>query len=321
MPRNAMKNRDRGMRFLKENNKSEVIVKIKQLEAFRAIMLLGSTKAAAEHLNMTQSAVSRLLSQLEEEIGLTLFVRSKGRLFSKPEATHLLSNTANVLEQVSDLAAKVDDLKRGRYNHQLIRVAVPYTLAIHFMPRILKEFSQLYPNTVVEILSGDYQYIARLVESGGADFGFIRRTGPVKMEFEKVVESGFVCVLPENHALGKSEALTLSGLKNLPIIFTGRRTALRESVEKMFQALGVRPRIGYEVHSVGVACELVRYGLGISLASELIVKTYNESGLHLVSILEFEPHEYGFVYRANKAISDLERRLLMLMGDALLKVA
>ena len=67
---------------------------LKQLEAFKAIMSTGSTIGAATRMGLSQSAVSRLLSQLEEALGFALFLRKKGRLMATPEAEELLAEVA-----------------------------------------------------------------------------------------------------------------------------------------------------------------------------------------------------------------------------------
>jgi DNA-binding transcriptional LysR family regulator len=64
----------------------------KQLEVFQAVMASGSTTGAAQRLDLSQSAVSRLLAQFEEDLGLRLFVREKGRLVPTGEAEALLQD-------------------------------------------------------------------------------------------------------------------------------------------------------------------------------------------------------------------------------------
>ncbi|WP_194088884.1 LysR family transcriptional regulator [Vibrio hibernica] len=70
---------------------------IKQLMALKAIMATGTTKSAASHLGLSQSGVSRLLTQLESELNLELFERRKGRLIVKPESRNLLVNALQSL--------------------------------------------------------------------------------------------------------------------------------------------------------------------------------------------------------------------------------
>ena len=83
----------------------------KQLEIFKTIMDTGSTIAAAAQLGLSQSAISRQLASLEEEIGRELFLRDKGRLIPRPEAHLLVDEVDDVAESVARLRVKVGDVR------------------------------------------------------------------------------------------------------------------------------------------------------------------------------------------------------------------
>ncbi|NKC52337.1 LysR family transcriptional regulator [Ochrobactrum cytisi] len=100
-------------------------MKIKDLEAFRAVMSTGSTQAAAELLGISQSAVSRRLTQLESDFEQELFFRDGSRLMPSRINGLLEPRIADVLERVSMLQQAVNDLKTGRFSEALLRVAVP----------------------------------------------------------------------------------------------------------------------------------------------------------------------------------------------------
>ena len=84
---------------------------VKQLEAFKAIMRSGSTTAAAARLDLSQSAVSRLLTQLEAELGLELFAREKGRLIPTPEAIGLLDSVEDAVDGVQRVQHVAEELR------------------------------------------------------------------------------------------------------------------------------------------------------------------------------------------------------------------
>ena len=138
---------------------------IKQLEVFTAIMSLGSTKAAAESLGQSQSAISRMLAQLEADLGLELFIRSKGRLLAKPEAAELLISAVDIMERVNGMARHAEEIRLGRFRNQLVKVAVPYTLALNYMPRLIERLMAENPGIVFEVLMGSYVSIESKVEN------------------------------------------------------------------------------------------------------------------------------------------------------------
>lgn len=106
-------------------------VNLKQLEAFQAIMATGSTIGAATRMDLSQSAVSRLLTQLEEHLGFSLFLRRKGRLMATPEAQELLGQVSALVDNLQRVQRLADELRVGRSQRSLLRVAVPTLSLIH----------------------------------------------------------------------------------------------------------------------------------------------------------------------------------------------
>ncbi|MGF1754786.1 LysR family transcriptional regulator, partial [Vibrio makurazakiensis] len=115
---------------------------IKQLAALKAIMTTGSTSGAALQLGLSQSGISRLLSQLEQELDLELFDREKGRLKIKPENKNLLTNALKSLDQLELLYEEANEIKKGEQSKETIKIAVPYTFASSLIPQILLKLYQ-----------------------------------------------------------------------------------------------------------------------------------------------------------------------------------
>lgn len=127
---------------------------LKQLEALHAIMAGGSTIAASERLGLSQSAVSRLLTQLEEDLGLRLFVREKGRLLATPEAHALVHDAQSLVESARCFRRHSEQLRLAGLKRRLLKVALPSTLAMHLMPSVAQRFMREHPDVVLEVLSG-----------------------------------------------------------------------------------------------------------------------------------------------------------------------
>ena len=109
-------------------------MKIRQIEIFRSVMAGGSTIAAATALGLSQSAVSRQLTQLEEELGFELFERSKGRLLPRPEAFALMDEVGELASLVARLKRYTEDLRAGTVGQRFLKVAVPHSFIATVMP-------------------------------------------------------------------------------------------------------------------------------------------------------------------------------------------
>ena len=114
------------------------MIQNRQIEAFRAVMLTGAMTTAAEMIQVSQPAVSRLVRDLEHELGLTLFRRRGNLVVPTPEATALMTEVERSFVGLAQISAFADDLRRGRTGS--LRVAALPTMAAGFAPRFIAEF-------------------------------------------------------------------------------------------------------------------------------------------------------------------------------------
>ena len=244
---------------------------LRQLEAFQAIMTSGSTIAAGERLGLSQSAISRMLAQLEEDLGLRLFARQKGRLVPTPEAEALLQDAQRVVESALGLRRHSEQLRLGGFQRKLLKVAVPNTLASEMMPALVQRFMAQWPTAVLEVLSTSYGSAARAIVGRDVDLALVQL--PVDLpgiSLLAALETDLVCVLPQGHRLAAKESLGPLDLEEEALVFLGRQRQLRHEVDLVFRRARVLPRVAAEVHSVGVACSFVAAGLGLGLVNGLI---------------------------------------------------
>lgn len=243
----------------------------KQLEAFQAIMASGSTTGAAQRLGVSQSAVSRLLAQFEEDLGLRLFGREKGRLVPTREAEALLQDAHGLVDSARCFHRHSEQLRLGGFKRRLLKVAVPSTLAAQLIPPIAQKFMREHPQVVLEVLSGSYTDTERAILSRDADLGLVRL--PMEMpglQASACLESDAVCIMPRGHPLEKLDTVGPLDLEDVPLVLLGRQRQIRHEIDMAFRQARVPPRVAVEVHSVGVACGFVAQGLGVSIVNALL---------------------------------------------------
>jgi len=246
----------------------------KQLEVFDAISNFGATTAAAQHLDLSQPAVSRLLSQLEEDLGLKLFVREHGRLTPTREGETLVTEVHTIIEATRCLRRHAQQLRLGGSRRKLIRVMVPNTLAEHLLPAVVQRFCSEQTDAALEILSGTYEQAEHALLSREVDLAFVMM--PTKLP-GVVIHHAFVapsvCVLPANHALAALDTIDVSDLEDVPMILIGRHSSHRHEIDTTFRRAHIKPNVIAEVHSVGVACGIVACGMGVAIVNRLLVET------------------------------------------------
>ena len=279
---------------------------IKQLEAFKAIMSTGSTIGAATRMDLSQSAVSRLLSQREEHLGFALFLRRKGRLMATPEAEELLAEVVGLVDGVQRIQRLADEMRLGRSRKSLLKVGVPTSMAQELLAQIVADFLKRHDDIVVELLTGSYDMIERAVLDRSADLGFVRLpTELAGFDVEPVLQTEGVCVMPADHPLTRHSCIEVQHLRNIPLVMLGRQRALRAELNQVFRAANLTPQVRIEVHSVGAACSFVAQGLGVSIVNGLLASHF----LHLPIVTRpFRPalpYTFGLAFRTNEPRAQL----------------
>lgn len=283
----------------------------KQLEAFQAVMLSGSTTGAAERLGLSQPGISRLLAQFEQDLGLRLFIREKGRLVPTREAQALLQDAQVLMDSAQCLRRHAEQLRLGGFKRRLLKVAVPGTLATSLMPALAQQFMQAHPDVVLEVLSGSYTEAERALLGRDADIGLVRL--PMDMpglRTRACLQSDAVCILPRGHALLALDEITPLDLADTSLVLLGRQRQIRHEIDMAFRQARVQPRVALEVHSVGEACAHVALGLGVSIVNGLLA-SYCQPG-------SFERRPFRPRIRYQLAIASLETAPASPLQDTLI---
>lgn len=280
---------------------SEKILNFKQLEAFKAIMATGSTIGAAAHMELSQSAVSRLLGQLEESLGVALFLRRNGRLTATPEAEELLADITGVIDGMQRVQRMADQLRLGRSRKTLLKLGVPPSMTQQLIPRLVSSYLRERDEVVVELLTGSNSYLERAVLEHSADLALVRLPTELDgLEVVPVVEANGVCVLPVGHPLTAKEVIDITDLRGVPLVMLGRQRTLRAELDLLMRGARVAPQVRVEVHSVSAACAFVAEGVGVSIVNEFLVSHFRDLPIVTRPFLPSLPHAFGLIFRSGQ---------------------
>lgn len=248
----------------------------KQLEVLRTLLATGSTIAAAKALGVSQSGISRMLQQLESDIGLALFAREKGRLIATPEARLLAHDAENILLAVERMNGRAEDLRSGAAGPDVVRIGLPGSLWENFAPAMMSDYVKRFPGVRIETFFESTAVIARLIEQRVIDFGFLRIDGDIGpgIEIEQVLTGESVCVIPRRHILAAEKEITPKHLRDVPLILIGRQKPHRMQLDQSFRRAGVKQLIKIETHTNSSACAYVAQGLGVAIISSFYANLY-----------------------------------------------
>lgn len=271
-------------------------------------MATGSTIGAATRLGLSQSAVSRLLGQLEESLGFALFLRRKGRLTATPEAEEFVTEVSGLVENLQRVQRLADELRVGRSRRTLLKVAVPTSMTQHLLPQIVAEFLKDREDVVIELLTGSYDTLERAVLDRTADFAFVRLPTDLEgFDVEPVLETAGVCVLPVGHPLAESAELRIEDLRDVPLVLLGRQRNLRTELDQRFRSAQITPQVRVEVHSVSAACAFVAQGVGVSIINALLANDFSDLPIITRPLTPPLQYRFGLIFRndlpRSKAVS------------------
>ncbi len=170
------------------------------LQAFVAVAERASFRQAADDLFLSQSALSRRIEKLEEGLGVKLFERTTRRVQLTNVGQAFLLNVRTALDGLEDAVLGVADLAAHRTG--TVTLACVPSAVWHFLPEVLKEFSERFPRIRVRVHDESAQDVLNLVLAGEADFG-INFTGAEDAEivFEPIFKERYVLAMRHNHRL------------------------------------------------------------------------------------------------------------------------
>lgn len=238
-------------------------------EAFLAVAQSRSFKAAAQTLGYTQAGLSYLISSLEKELGLQLFLRDYGEARLTADGRALLPRIEDVVASEHQLALEVSELKD--LEGGLVRVAAFTSTSIQWFPGIAKRFLELYPGIDLKLIClDDEDELAHQVYVGDADCGFC--VHPIHADLDAIslrVDPLYV-ILPPEAPEAEAPFITPTMLAEMPYIQL-QDNAKPSEMEVLFQANGVTPNVRFTVDSDYAVMAMVSAGLGFSVLPDLIL--------------------------------------------------
>ncbi len=239
--------------------------------ALQKIIEMGSFSRAAEVMGYSQSAMSQMISSLEEEMSLKLVNRFRTGAKLTLEGKELYPHIEKLIYQYYSVHEKVNDIKELKTG--TVRMGTLASISAHWLPNLLKEFQEQYPEVEFVIHQGDYTSIYEWIKTGAVDFGFVNPKAVTGIETIVLKEGAMLAVLPESHPLGKKEVIPLELLAEEPFILL-EEGHYYEPLE-VFKAIGKSPNIKYTIHDDYAIMTMVEAGLGISILAELVLHRTN----------------------------------------------
>lgn len=290
-------------------------VNLKQIDAFRAVMIAGSTSEAAGLLKVSQPAVSRLLQNLESHLGFNLFIRQNGRLYPTPEAEALLPEVEQVfggLDHLSNIMQNISLLEGGH-----LRIVVSTPMAQQFLPDVLAIFQEKRPEIRVSIHIVVKREMPKWLDAQQFDIALV--TFPVDYPSAHLLHLASVngvCTLPPGHRLCAAPMVRAEDLADEQFISIIPGTILRMKVDQVFEGLGIQRRqMRLETQSGASICNLVAAGLGVSVVDPFTASALDGKGLVMKPFRPIIGFDFGLLLPIQRPRSRLVDEFIQVVRD------
>jgi DNA-binding transcriptional LysR family regulator len=258
---------------------------LRQIEAFRLTMQLGSITRAAQALQVSQPSVSQLLSQLEAQTGLSLFARQRGKLVPSAQAQVLLGEIERVVVGLEQLQLRIEAL-RGQGGAQL-RVGCLHALASSLMPHAVREFQRRFAQSSTLLMVESSQQIKEALLAGALDLGFVAdETSTQGLTASVFYEVPAVVAVPVRHPFAKRTRLTPQDLAQAPLIALSPSDHTQQRLDEAFAQAGVPMQQAVQTPYSATQCALVLAGAGLALTNPLVAAGFRSDELRIIA---FEP--------------------------------
>jgi DNA-binding transcriptional LysR family regulator len=256
----------------------------RQIEAFRAVMLTGTTIAAANMLNTTQPSISRSLAQIQAAAKLKLFELDRGRLRPTPEAIMLFEAVQRNFLGLETIEETVALLRRSGIGR--LRVACTPALGMSVMPAVMAKFRMLQPDVNITFRTISSYDVREGLLHGLYDLGvttnFLHLEG-AQLQTKVVDEVAAVCVMSRSHRLAANAHVAPRHFQSETLLTLDRQDDLTDEWRRALRQAKVTPSSVIETTYSATICRLAEAGAGIGVVNPYIASVF-ASGLRVVPV-------------------------------------
>ena len=243
-------------------------MELRHLRYFVAVAEELSFSRAADRLHMAQPPLSQQIRQLEEELGVQLFARTKRRVELSEAGRAVLPEARRVLVQAESVAGTARRFVAGEIGN--LKVGFSGAAAYAVMPAILRTFRARFGQVSLILEEHSTEQQIALLASHALDAGLVRlpvASAPAALEFKTIVREPLLLAMPHQHRLGRKRTVAVTALAAEPFIVVSRHAApgLYDQIETVCRRAGFKPLIAQQATEIQTIVGLVSAGMGIAI--------------------------------------------------------
>jgi DNA-binding transcriptional LysR family regulator len=294
-----------------------------QLTYFLAAAQTQNFRKAADLCLVAQSALSRQIAALEDELEVVLFTRNKKRVVLTPEGQEFALYVRKAMEQLQEGQQWLTELQAGQRG--TIRIGCIESLATALLPALFAAFHQRYPQVRLKVRVNHTDELITLVEQGEIELGLILdpHLQSELLIVKELFRQQLHLLVSTQHSLAqmKAPAVTLEHITTEPLLLLDQSSRIGQITKRIFAQRGLAVRPLVEIESVEGLKEMVRQGIGVTLTLPALIRSSQiGNDLVLLPIADL-PEEFIFalVYRRVGSISRAAREFINALSQQPMK--
>ncbi len=282
---------------------------LRQLEAFHAILQSGTVSHAAESLHITQPAVSAQIAKLEDQLGIELFERKKGRLVPTPEALYMQEEVRNIFESLNNLSHTLRNIQnQGQGNLTVICMPGP---SLFLVPDLISRFAADKPYLDVTVQTLNSHEVREWVRAEKHDIGLAELIPGDRDLNVDAINLDCVCALPANHPLVHKTEIHAEDLDGEPMVTLNSLHPTFLALKSAFDERGLEMRIRFKTQIFLSALTFVEKRLAVAVVDPTSAANYSQyRNSDRIIFRPFRPRIkflIGVLYPQQRPISALAR--------------
>ena len=254
---------------------------IKELISFLKVCEMKSISKASKDIFISPQGLSKIIKNLEKELGVSLFIRSPIGISLTKHGEVLEKNAKSIIKDLEKLKEEIDNAKK--YDKEKINLVSSYGVIRLLTPECILEFNRTHSNILLEYEEHPDIYIDEYVKNNKADIGFAIE--PVEdADFNKVAIKtfGLKLLVHKNNSLSKKKSITYNDLDNVDMVIESKEFKVNQIVKKHFEEAGVKPNIIFVTSGFSLCHKLCAQNKCVSITMDFISKDMKNNDLVVI---------------------------------------
>ncbi len=278
---------------------------LSKYETFMEVAKTNNMSRAAQNTHQTVPGVSYTIAKLEEEWEMPLFVRNRGKIALSEAGEALMPYISDVLEAQRRLEEEVQAYKSA--DKGTVRVGGLRRVTKRWLPGIVKEMEEKYPNIQIEIVLNPYEEVPDDLMEGVLDLAFAGEPKTKMLDFYHIIDDPYVVVFAKDHPMSSKTQLCIEDLRKEKLIMPN--WSADQELQELMQKSNLDSQIKYRIKDTGTIVSMVESDMGISILPYFIVAG-ERAEVVPVRLSDWPAKRFGIVTAERERLSPSARKFM-----------